>query len=79
MGKSTTSPAFKRAFTANTRAAREFAGLTQAQMAQRLGIGGQDDYKGYENSRLLPHRLIPLFCEICGVTPNGLFTGQILC
>ena len=77
MAKSVTPPAFKRAFTANTRAARKLAGLTQAQMAQRLGIGGQDDYKPFEGRSLLPHRLIPLFCQICGIQPNDLFTGQI--
>lgn len=77
MPKSVTSPSFKRAFTANTRAARKLSGLTQAQMAQRLGIGDQDDYKTFESRSPLPHRFVLLFCQICGIQPNDLYTGQI--
>lgn len=72
MSKTQASAAFKRAFIARTKAAREAKGLTQDQMARLLGLK-QDRYKQYETRTMLPHELIPVFCFETGIAPRSLF------
>lgn len=56
---------FKKAFLARIKLAREGAGLTQVQMAERLGIP-QDKYSKYEVRSFMPHELLSKFSEITG-------------
>jgi ribosome-binding protein aMBF1 (putative translation factor) len=72
MGKSQPSSEFKRAFTAAIKAAREAKGLTQEQVAGLLGLK-QDHYKQYEGRTLMPHELIPIFCDATGADITRLF------
>jgi DNA-binding XRE family transcriptional regulator len=67
------SPArFKKAFLARTKRAREAAGLTQEEMARRMGIR-QDKYAKYESRSPLPHQYIARFCEVTGEKFEVLF------
>ena len=75
MGSRPPSAVFKEAFTDRVKAAREATGRTQQQMADALGIA-QDRYKQYEGRTLMPHELIPLFCNICQIDVAYLFTGR---
>ena len=72
MGKTQVDPHFKAAFTAAIAAAREAKGLTQDQMGRLLGLK-QDSYKQYEGRTLMPHELIPSFCEHTGADIARLF------
>lgn len=63
-------------FLARTHAAREAAGLTQEEMALKLGGLSQDRYKQYEIRSPLPHSLIPAFLEAAKVDYEYLFTGR---
>jgi ribosome-binding protein aMBF1 (putative translation factor) len=63
---------FKKAFLARTKRAREAAGLTQEELAQRLGIR-QDKYAKYETRSPLPHQYVARFCEITGERLDVLF------
>ena len=62
----------RRAIVQRTREAWLRTGLTQAVTAKKLGIE-QGIFKNYVKTRPIPHELVPLFCEICGITPNDLF------
>ena len=53
---------FDREFSEITAALRQSAGLSQAQVARRLGLTLQE-YRRYETSRPLRHELIPRFCD----------------
>lgn len=67
------SPArFKKAFLARTKLAREAAGLTQEELAKRLGIR-QDKYAKYESRSPLPHQYVARFCEVTGEKLEALF------
>lgn len=72
MGKTQPSSEFKAGFTAAVKAAREAKGLTQEQMATLLGLK-QDRYKQYEGRTLMPHELIPIFCDETGADIARLF------
>lgn len=75
MGRRVTPSKFKSEFCGRLKAARIVAGLTQAEMAQKLGEL-PNTYTTYEKRTLLPHDLIPLACEILGVDETYLFTGK---
>lgn len=62
----------KRGIIQRTREARTRTGLTQEEMAEKLGLG-QGTYKNYELSRLIPGDLVPQFCEICEISPADLY------
>lgn len=63
---------FEQRFIQRTRAVRERAFATQAQMAIALGIPAER-YKKYEQRTPLPHSLIPRFCLIARITIAELF------
>lgn len=67
--------AFRAAFRARVKQAREARDLTQEEIAELLDIS-QGNYKQYETRSLLPHRLVPKFVGICGVDFDWLFTGR---
>lgn len=67
-----TTEEIRRGFVQRTREARIATGLSQPKMAKKLGID-QGTYKNYETIRPLPHELVPLFCEICEITPIELY------
>lgn len=75
MGSGAQTADFKEAFTGQVRAARAATGRTQQQMADALGIP-QDRYKQYEGRTLMPHELIPLFCNICQIDVAFLFSRR---
>lgn len=54
---------FKAAFHARIKLARQGAGLTQEEIAQRMGIR-QDKYAKYETRSLMPHHLLSRFSEL---------------
>lgn len=54
---------FKKAFLSRIKLARDGAGLTQEQMAERLGIQ-QGKYAKYETRSFMPHELLHKFSEI---------------
>lgn len=66
---------FKQEFTKRVALARVGRNYTQAQLADKLGME-QDKYKQYERRSLLPHDLIPRFCELCDIDTAWLFTGR---
>ena len=72
MGKTQPSTAFKRAFTAQIKAAREAKGLKQDQMGRLIGLS-QGSYKQYEGRTLMPHELLPKFCHEAGIDIAQLF------
>jgi len=59
------------------KARTEFTDLTQDQMAAALEIG-KSSYRHYEGGRMtmMPHRTIPKFCRITGVSEQWLVTGE---
>lgn len=67
-----TADEIRRGFIQRTREARMSSGLSQPQIAKKLGID-QGTYKNYETIRPLPHELVPFFCEICEITPVDLY------
>lgn len=74
MDKTQSDIEFKKAFTGRIKAAREAKGLTQRQMAKLLGLE-QDHYKQFEGRTLMPHGLIPIFCDEAKVDISYLFNG----
>lgn len=73
--KETTSPAAYRAsFFKRVRAARALFTENPPEMAKALGVP-RDTYYRYEERTMLPHHLIPRFCEITGVTVDWLING----
>jgi DNA-binding XRE family transcriptional regulator len=73
--KGRTAAEFLGEFCARVRAAREARGLTQAEMAAALGVGGEA-YRAYEKRTPVPHYLIERFARIAGVDIEYLFTGR---
>jgi hypothetical protein len=73
--KETTSPTTYRAqFFKRVRAARALYTENPPEMAKALGVP-RDTYYRYEERTMLPHHLIPKFCEITGVTVDWLMRG----
>lgn len=68
--------AYRAAFAARVKSAREDRGFTQAGIAELLGVD-QGTYKQYEVRSYLPHHLIPRFCLACGVSLDWLFNASI--
>lgn len=52
---------------------RKRKGWTQQEMATAIGIS-LENYRKYENRSLLPHRLVPAFCLVTGITEGELYT-----
>lgn len=79
MAKKTASTTFKDQFTARVAYARHKAGFTQVTMAEALGLGtdpsAQGKYHKYEKRTLMPHELIPTFCNLTNVTLGWLYSG----
>ncbi len=66
---------YNRLFVARTRQAREYAGMTRAEVATMLGIKAPTYHK-YENRTPLPHYLIERFCVLVRCNVEWLVTGQ---
>jgi transcriptional regulator with XRE-family HTH domain len=62
-------------FCLRVREARKARGLTQAEMAQALGVG-PEAYRAYEKRTPLPHFLIERFARITGTEIEFLLTGH---
>lgn len=77
MGKKQAPTIFSSEFQARTKAAREAAGYSQARIAKLLGME-QGTYKQYESrpGSMLPHDLLPLFCELCKVSLTWMYLGE---
>lgn len=69
MGKAATPTRFKQTFCAKLKAAREFRGLSQEEMAKRLHIL-PNTYSKYEKRSLMPHYLLVQASVILDVTPD---------
>jgi DNA-binding XRE family transcriptional regulator len=63
---------FTQNFLARIRAAREFKGFSQAQMATLLGIG-LGTYNKYETRTVMPHFLLKRFCAHTGANIRVLY------
>lgn len=75
-GKRTISD-FKRDFLARVAYARIKSKYpTQQLMADAMGID-QPKYSTYEARSMLPHALVPQFCQLCEVTIPWLYTGAV--
>jgi DNA-binding XRE family transcriptional regulator len=75
--KTATPAEYRKQFFQRVKGARALAGLSPAEMADELGLS-KDTYYRYEERTMLPHHLIPLFCQICGITVEQLMTGRSL-
>jgi helix-turn-helix protein len=64
--------AYRQGFIQRTREARIQSGLTQEEIAKKLGIT-QGTYKNYENNRPLPHQYVRQFCDEVGLEPTELY------
>ena len=67
---------FTQRFCRETQKARRDAGLTQAKMAEELGIP-PGRYKNYETRSTFPMALLPAFCLAVGVSPPA-FLNRVL-
>lgn len=65
---------YRAAFYKRVRTAREFYTEDYREMARALGIA-EGTYYRYETRTMLPHHLIPRFCQITGVSADWLFHG----
>ncbi len=74
MRKVTTPAQYRTKFFERVRAARSLSGNSPAQMAELLGVP-KDTYHRYETRTLLPHHLIPLFCQLTGADVDWLVRG----
>jgi transcriptional regulator with XRE-family HTH domain len=63
---------FRALFCARIRALRRARHMTQAEMAQALGVGAEA-YRAYETRSPLPHHLIEPFARITGIDIDELF------
>ena len=63
MRERVTEEAFKKAFFARVKLARESTGMSAKEMATALGIS-LDKYYRYESRHMMRHDLIPVFCQI---------------
>lgn len=75
MVKKAQKQSFNDEFCLRTRNAREARGFKQAEMAEVLGLE-TDTYSKYERRTPLPHRLIPRFCLVCGLSLDDLFGAR---
>ena len=66
---------YNRLFVACTRQAREYPGMTRAEVAMMLGIK-EEAYKKYEYRSPLPTYLIGRFCVLVRCNVEWLVTGQ---
>jgi hypothetical protein len=66
--------AYRAAFIKRVRAARALYTESPPEMAKALGVE-RDTYYRYEKRLMMPHHLIPRFCEITGVTVQWLIEG----
>jgi hypothetical protein len=70
-----TSPAtYRAAFFKRVRTARELYTEDYKVMAHALGIQ-EGTYYRYETRTMLPHHLVPRFCQLTGVNADWLFNG----
>jgi DNA-binding XRE family transcriptional regulator len=69
--------AFNQVFCARVRAARQACGITQAEMARRLGVSLASYWK-YENRTPLPHHLAGEFVDITGIDLAELYVGVVI-
>jgi hypothetical protein len=72
--ESSSPAAYRAAFFKRVRTAREFYSDSPQEMAKALGIP-YGTYVRYETRTMLPHHLIPRFCQITGVSADWLFHG----
>lgn len=72
--KPTTPSAYEEAFRRRVRSARALFTEEPKEMARALGVR-EDTYYRYETRTLLPHYLVPRFCELTGVTIEWLMNG----
>lgn len=66
--------AYRTAFIKRVRAARALYTDSPPEMAKALGVE-RDTYYRYEKRLMMPHHLLPRFCEITGVTVQWLIEG----
>jgi hypothetical protein len=66
--------AYRTAFIKRVRAARALYTDSPPEMALALGVE-RDTYYRYEKRLMMPHHLLPRFCEITGVTVQWLIEG----
>ena len=69
-----TPTAYEDAFRRRVRAARALYTDEPKTMARALGVR-EDTYYRYETRTMLPHYLIPRFCELTGITVDYLING----
>lgn len=69
-----TPASYRATFYKRVKTARELYTDDYKAMARALGIA-EGTYYRYETRTMLPHHLIPLFCQITGVTADWLFKG----
>jgi len=72
--KKLTPTAYEESFRRRVRAARALYTDEPKVMARALGIR-EDTYYRYETRTMLPHYLMPRFCELTGVTADYLING----
>ena len=69
-----TKKSYDKGFIRRIRVARESAGLSQKEMAERLGVK-TNTYSKYESHIMMPHFLLPTFAHVTGVTLTYLFSA----
>lgn len=69
-----TPASYRAAFFKRIRTAREFYTEEPGIMAEALGIP-PGTYTRYETRTMMPHHLIPRFCQLTGVSTDWLFYG----
>ncbi len=72
--KAMTPTAYEDSFRRRVRSARALYTEEPKEMARALGVR-EDTYYRYETRTMLPHHLIPRFCELTGVTVEWLMNG----
>jgi hypothetical protein len=77
-GKSLPLTEWEQKFLTRTRALREREGLTQRELAARIGVA-YENYRKYETRSPVPHEFIPRLCGFYGITEQQLFdvTGPL--
>ena len=66
---------FNAAVRRRTRELRKAAGLSQAQVAEALGMT-QQTYSHFESRSVMPLHLMPAFARLVGTDCNSLLTGE---
>jgi hypothetical protein len=72
--KPSTPASYRAAFFKRVRTARELYTEDYKVMAHALGTQ-EGTYYRYETRTMLPHHLVPRFCQITGVSADWLFNG----